>query len=243
MRKTKAPIHHTVILNARPGAGKSEIIKYLKSFSIEKRIRNFHIGEIHVIDDFPYLWRWFEEDAILEKMGKARLFSDQEGYFKYPYLWELLIQLINLEYEKFVRDCEDIENYTIFIEFSRGTQHGGYQKAYSLLSDDILNHACLLYLHVSWEESLRKNRQRFNPDKPDSILEHGIPDKKLEYMYKACDFFDLIDNDDHISINNKCIPYSIFDNDDDVTTQPTPELGERLKKCFDDLWEKKANLE
>lgn len=229
-----------IILNARPGAGKSELIKHLKSLEPDKRVLNFHIGKIHVIDDFPYLWRWFEEDDILEMMGKDRIFSDKDGYFKNIYLWDLLIYLINLEYDKFIRDYENANEYTVFIEFSRGKQHGGYRRAYPLLSKNILEKAALIYVNVSWEESLRKNRQRFNPDKPDSILEHGIPDKKLEYMYSGCDFHDVTREDsDYLTLKDHKVPYCIFENEDDVTSEPKPILGSRLEACCKKLWLKR----
>ena len=236
MNRTIIPI---IILNARPGAGKSELIKFLKSIDLDQRTKQYHVGKIHVIDDFPYLWRWFEEDAILEQMGKERLFSDREGYFKHTYLWDLLIHLINLEYDKFIRDYDSPDQYTVFIEFSRGTQHGGYEQAYSVLSQSILEQASILYVNVSWEESLRKNRQRFNPEKPDSILEHGIPDKKLEFMYSGCDFGKITAKDaEYIHINDLKIPYVVFENEDDVTTKPKPALKSRLKSCLDELWGK-----
>jgi len=34
-----------------------------------------------------------------------------------------------------------------------------------------------IYIDVTWEESLRKNRLRFNPQRPDSVLEHSLPDE------------------------------------------------------------------
>lgn len=235
--KNNRAILPVIVLNARPGAGKSELIKFLSQLDPEERKKEFHIGNIRVIDDFPYLWRWFEEDAILEEMGKERLFTDQDGYFKYLYLWDLLIRMINLEYEKFLRDTDDVDEYTTIIEFSRGVQHGGYSQAYPQLSEQILQKAAILYVNVSWEESLRKNRQRFNPDKPDSILEHGLPDKKLEFMYSKCDFKDLSStHHENITIRDIPVPYSVFENEDDVTTNPTPELGRRLKECLDTLF-------
>ena len=69
-----------LVLNARPAAGKSEIIDYLKHCSREEREDRFNISEFDEIDDFPMLWTWFEEDDILEKMGYPRLHSDEEGY-------------------------------------------------------------------------------------------------------------------------------------------------------------------
>ena len=62
----------TLILIARPAAGKSEIIHYLSEMEPEKRRGKFNIGKLEIIDDFPYLWRWFEED---EMFGKQSLYA------------------------------------------------------------------------------------------------------------------------------------------------------------------------
>jgi len=124
------------------------------------------------------------------------------------------------------------------LEFSRGKEHSGYKRAFPLLSDQILNKLSVLYLNVSWSESLRKNRNRYNPDKPDSILEHGLPDKKLERLYSECGFLDLTKEDNsYITIRNHKVPYAVFENEDDVTTVYKPALRARLKDCLDILWE------
>ena len=80
---------------------------------------------------------------------------------------------------------------TIILEFSRGKEHGGYKSAFSHLSEEIISGAAILYVDVSWEESLRKNRIRFNPEKPDSILEHSLPDEKLAKMYFETDWNEI----------------------------------------------------
>ena len=71
-----------LILNARPAAGKSEVIAYLESVPIPERMERFHIGPIKVFDDFPLLWEWFQEDDILEQsFGLPRLHSTSDHYF------------------------------------------------------------------------------------------------------------------------------------------------------------------
>jgi hypothetical protein len=233
----QAQILPLIISNARPAAGKSEIIQFLKEMDVKERKDDFHIGKIHVIDDFPYLWRWFEEDELLIQMEKNRIYTDTEGYFKENYLWDLLIKMLNLEYEKFLRDTPFPDQYTVFIEFSRGKEHGGYRQAFSCLSDQILEKASILYVDVPWEESLRKNRLRYNPDKPDSILQHSLPDEKLKRLYFECDFHEIAsENLESITVNGYSLTYAIFDNQDDLTTKPTSELGERLKSTLDKLW-------
>ncbi|MDO9547001.1 MAG: hypothetical protein Q7J07_09685 [Pelolinea sp.] len=231
------PILPTLLLTARPAAGKSEIINFLSNLPAEERNERFHIGKMKIIDDFPFLWRWFEEDHLLTEMHQDSLFTDKNGYFKHIHLWDLLIKMINLEYEKFLRDVDDPIEYSVIIEFSRGKEHGGYQRAFPLLSDEIIEELSILYVKVPWEESLRKNRKRFNPDRPDSILEHGIPDEKLAHMYSECDFRELTEKDKRfISIHDKKVPYAVFDNEDDVTTEYKPDLRLRLEECLDLLW-------
>ncbi|HEY5157039.1 MAG TPA: hypothetical protein VII93_03645, partial [Anaerolineales bacterium] len=90
----------SILLIARPAAGKSEIIDYLKRVPVEERRRRFHVGRFDEIDDFPMIWTWFEEDALLAKMGHPRLHTDAEGYFIEKYLWDLLIERVSLEYQK-----------------------------------------------------------------------------------------------------------------------------------------------
>lgn len=226
-----------LLLLARPAAGKSEIIDYLKNTDSETRLSRFHTADFEEIDDFPMLWTWFEEDDILETMGRARLHTDSEGYFKGEYLWHLLIERISLEYKKRLRDENYHQNHTTIIEFSRGREHGGYRMAFQHLSDELLANAAILYLDVSFEESLRKNRKRFNPDKPDSILEHGLPDAKLTKLYQHVDWSDFSAPDtEFIHIRGQKVPYVVFDNADDVTTQRGDALGNRLEETLDKLW-------
>jgi hypothetical protein len=226
----------TLLLIARPAAGKSEVINYLKNTPLPERIERFHIGEFTEIDDFPMLWAWFEEDALLERMGYSRLHTDAGGYFKKEYLWHLLIERIGLEYQKRRRDGAD---ETIIIEFSRGAEHGGYKEAFAHLTDQILKELAILYIDVPWEESLRKNRARFNPNRPDSILEHGLPDEKLERLYRETDWDDLVkDSLERLTINGVRVPYGVFDNADDVTTAQGAALGERLELVLTQLWQR-----
>ncbi len=236
MSKNKFDI---IVLNGRPGSGKSEVIDYLKNTPVDERIRRFHIGKLDEIDDFPMLWTWFEEDAILEKiMQKPRMHTDKEGYFLYEYQWHLLIERISMEYGKRLRDIENYHNeYTSLIEFSRGSGHGGYVEAYKYLSDEILKKAAIFYIEVSFDESLRKNRKRFNPDRPDSILEHGLPDEKLKRLYGEIDW-ELFRGDDpeFITIKGHKVPYIVLQNEKDITTARDERLGDALEDHFGKLW-------
>jgi hypothetical protein len=228
-----------IVLVARPAAGKSEIIDYLKRTPLEERVARFHIGEFEEIDDFPMLWAWMEEDAILEEMGQPRLHTDEDQYFRWPHLWNLLIRRISLEYGKKVRDNPNYQgSKTAIIEFSRGKQHGGFNSAFAHLSPEIVERMAVLYINVSWEESLRKNQVRFNPDRPDSILEHGLSDEKMERLYKESDWEGVSAADPHfLSVQGHKVPYVVFENEDDVTTGRGEALGERLETSLNQLWE------
>ena len=240
MNASKTDTFDIMLLVARPAAGKSEIIAHLKSTPIEKRIPLYHIGEFEELDDFPMLWTWFEEDSILSRLGHQRLHTDDASNFLYPYLWDLLIERINLEYSKKLRDEPGYhDRKTMIIEFARGRSHGGFSRAFEYLSKEIADRLAILYLNVSWEESLRKNRDRYNPDRPDSILEHGLSDEKMENLYRHVDWDELTAGQpDTVQIQGVSVPYVVFENEDDVTSQGGELLGERLQEVLSQLHKK-----
>jgi hypothetical protein len=229
-----------LILIGRPASGKSEIIDFLMHAPPDKCRQKFHTAGLDVLDDFPMLWAWFEEDYILaERFGQPRLHTDAGGYFKYPYLWHLLIERLGLEYHKRLRD--DLAYHgpmTTLIEFSRGSEHGGYAGALPHLPDDMLRRAAVVYVSVSFEESLRKNRRRFNPDRPDSILEHGLPDEKLERLYREDDWDALGGGkgEGFLDVKGIRVPFVVFRNEDDVTTDRPKLLEVRLEEVLSLLW-------
>jgi hypothetical protein len=228
-----------LILNARPASGKSEVIDYVTRTPLREREKRFHVGEFETIDDFPMLWAWFEEDAILSELGHPRLHTDAQRTFKWVYLWDVLIRRLCLDYRKKIGENPDYhDKTTTLIEFSRGGQHGGYRRAYEHLSREVAERAAILYINVSWEESLRKNQARFNPDRAYSILEHGISDEKIEFLYKECDWEQVSAGDPQfIAIQGVKVPYAVFENEDDVTTGRGDALGQRLEEVLVKLWE------
>lgn len=229
----------TIILIGRPASGKSEIIDYIKHLPADVRRERFHIANLEVHDDFPMLWVWFEEDHLLSKtFNKPRLHTDEKGDFKFQELWHLLIKRLSLDYSKLLRDDPSYhEHTTCMIEFSRGSEHGGYAAAFQHLSDEVLKNAVLMYVRVPFEESLRKNRKRFNPEKPDSILEHGLSDEKLTRLYRDDDFVAVAPGDSGIlNLRGQGVPYVVFPNEDDVTTDKPDQLAERLESVLDKLW-------
>jgi len=242
-----------IVLNGRPAAGKSEIIDYLQKLSLEERRERFHIGEMEEFDDFPILWERFEDDDLYEKNGKERVYSNREfeykgetlpGHtFKDPFFWHFLLQKLSFNYGKRVAQNPDYHKTTTAIfEFARGTEHGGWVGAYPHLSDEVLRSANTVYIDVTWEESLRKNRRRYNPDKPDSILEHALEDKKLEMMYQGSDWAEFISPDpDFLQVRGHKVPYSVFNNMPEITDQPD-KLGAHLEEVIGKLWRERTSL-
>jgi hypothetical protein len=232
-----------LILTGRPASGKSEIIDYLLKLPAEVCRDRYHIPRLDVLDDFPMLWTWFEEDHILSRvLGKPRLHTDEAGYFKHIYQWDLLVERLSLEYKKRLRDELNYHaGATTLVEFSRGREHGGYRRAFARLPQALLEKAGILYVKVSYAESLRKNRRRFNPERPDSILEHGLPDEKLERLYRYDDWLELAPEETgYMELSGVQVPYAAFENEDDVTTgyaEQPQRLAERLQAVLGGLWE------
>ena len=228
-----------LLLIARPAAGKSEIIDHFKNTELNERIQRYHIGNFEEIDDFPMLWTWFEEDEILSRLGHSRLHTDADLNFIGHHMWDLLIERICLDYHKKKRDNPDYhDNKTTIIEFARGREHGGFRRAFQHLSKEVIEKMAILYINVTWEESLRKNQARFNPERPDSILEHGLTNAKLERLYRHVDWDEVsADHPEFINIRGSRVPYVVFNNEDDVTTQRGKALSERLESSLEILWD------
>lgn len=238
-----------IILNGRPAAGKSEVIDYLKKVPLAERIERFHVGEFREIDDFPILWERFEDDDLMEEMGQPRLLTDREftyegktmpGYvFKGKWFWNFLIKKLNLAYARILRDDPAFHDAkTLFVEFSRGSEHGGFRSAYSFLSGQMLERAAALYIKVDWPESLRKNRKRYNPDRPDSWLQHALEDKKLEMLYKESDWEEFAADPAFLPAGARGefrVPYAVFDNLPEKTDKPEV-LGAHLQEVLGRLW-------
>jgi hypothetical protein len=229
-----------LILIGRPASGKSEIIDFLKHLPARIRRERYHLAQLDILDDFPMLWAWFEEDALLaRRFNRPRLHTDQDGYFVHPDLWHLLIERLDLDYHKRARDHPAYHRRsTTLVEFSRGSQQGGYTTAFPHFSDELLKRAVVIYVCVPFEESLRKNRLRYNPQRPDSILEHGLPDSKMERLYRLDDWETFSQSDPaFLHVRDVSIPYVVFENGDDVTTGKPDLLASRLETRLDHLWQ------
>lgn len=231
-------IFKKIILIGRPAAGKSEVIDFIKRTNPEERRNRFHIGDIVEFDDFIYVWQTFEDDDIWDKkLHKPRKNTSSDYYFYDHDIWNFFIHKINLAYAKEIARNKDFHNnHTALIEFSRGGENG-FAEAFSHLSDEILKDAGIVYISVSYEESVRKNRRRFRPELADSILYHSLPDDKMEFYYKINDWEKLTDNkpSGYIRIRNFNVPFVVLYNEPEVTDSDA-KLGPALEKVLGELY-------
>jgi hypothetical protein len=226
-------IFHTILLTARPAAGKSEVIDFLKKLPAADRRARFHCGEIVEIDDFPYIWEKFEEDRILEQSGRERLWTDKKLYFKDEWAWDFFLQKMNVAFEKHVAGGDT--GRTVLFEFARGGSDG-IAHALDVVSPEVLKRAGILYIKVSYEESVRKNRRRFKPELAHSILYHSLPDDKMERYYKETDWQKLAPElAGTITRQDVKVPYSVLVNEPEVTDDPR-KLGPALEAALNQLW-------
>ncbi|MFZ2414267.1 MAG: hypothetical protein WAW16_08625 [Candidatus Cryosericum sp.] len=219
-----------ILLIGRPAAGKSEAIDFLKQLPDEKRLREYHIAPFDELDDFLYVWQTFENDAIRQSMGLARRDTDDALYFLDDHIWDFFIERIDLDLrKKLAREPLFLEHHTIMMEFARGGENA-FANAFQHLSDDVLMHAAILYIDVSFEESVRKNRRRYRPEQADSILYHSLEDTKMERYYRDNDWALLSEGHDEgfITVKGHQVPFAVFHNEPEKTLDPDL-LGSALR--------------
>jgi hypothetical protein len=219
-----------LIITGRPAAGKSELIDFLKKCDPRERLQRFNIGAFEELDDFVYVWETFEIDDILSRHGKPRVWTDEKYWFKDHFIWNLYIERINLEYrKKLARNPAYHDGTTTLIEFARGGENG-IGEALGVLHDEILKRARLIYIRVSYEESVRKNRRRARKGQEDSILYHSLPDEKMDFYYKTNDWETLeARHPRHIDVRGFKVPYAVFENEPEKTLDPAL-IGAELER-------------
>lgn len=222
-------IFDVLILIGRPAAGKSEVIDHLKKTPARDRRSRFHIGQMVEIDDFPFIWEWFQDDDFLSSEGAERLYTDDRYYFKDPALWNLCIDKINRRYQRLLQERPRFHRRgTAIVEFSRGGERG-FTGAFNHLSDAILSRGRVMYIDVSYEESLRKNERRARKGLEHTVLFHSLPRDKMEFYYRINDWRQMAPGDDGwLEVRGHRLPYVVFRNEPEVTDKPE-ELDRALK--------------
>ncbi len=175
-----------VLLLGRPASGKSELIQFLQALSADERAKEFHLGPLDTIDDFPILWEKFVEDDLWEAVGRGRLVSRRVGE-NYSVaddsVWPFLIAKLNRKLA--ARGL--IEGRTALVEFARGGPQA-YRRALEDLAPEVLAQAAVLYVEVPFAESSRRNRARYDRARRAGLLTHAVPEEELERSYSVDDW-------------------------------------------------------
>ncbi|MBT3221772.1 MAG: hypothetical protein HN348_22060 [Proteobacteria bacterium] len=230
-----------IILNGRPGGGKSEVIDFLKQVPKDERMERFHIGAFDEHDDFPWLWEKFIEDDLWERLGEKRLFSHRvpDGYVQNEgdsLLDMLILKLSHLVEREYLAKPDFYEDNTLFLEFSRGTVDGGYRRAYELISKEILKQSAILYISVTYEESQRRNEARYQEKLAHSILAHKLPNAAQERFSAKQDFHDLAEGREsgYLDISGIAVPFVAMNNQPELKEYDA--LNVRYTAAFQELF-------
>lgn len=231
---SKAQVFPYLLLLGRPASGKSELIQFLTQMPLFERAFAYHIGAIRVVDDFVFLWQKFLEDDLWEEMGRARLHSCRVGEnyaVENPGLWNFLILRVNQEVMSFPPKSGE----TVIIEFSRGGS-SAYQEALSLLAPTVLEQGAILYLQVSYEESVRRNFARYARNRRGGILTHSAPEEEMLQTYRTDDWLSLASGGSgYLDICGFRVPYVTVNN------EPEPksftDFPRRFKPALEELYQ------
>ncbi len=165
--------------------------------------------------------------------------------------------------EKYDGYPQSFDNKTIIIEMARGGETeasmplkdpAGYQYTLRHFCPEILSKAAIMYIEVTPEESRKKNRARFNPDDPGSIISHGTPEIVMEKDY-GCDDVQYLksisEKEDALTVEaygrKYYLPIGIFNNMPDKTTflrtipehwnkQLVEDITALVKSATDTMW-------
>ena len=232
---------HLLVLG-RPACGKSEFIDFLKHASDASR-RHLHIGRFEEVDDFPWLWEKFQDDEIWGRTGHGRQYTEEympgnpgmspKGAKLFDWCMHKFNDVIGRQYlgrDDFYRTS------TLLIEFARGGTDG-FARALNVLDRSILDQAAILFIHVSREESWRRNVARYQEKLKHSILAHMVPKETYDYFYDVNDWETLTKGQPsgHLVVNGVSVPFVTMNNEPE-STDPVV-LEPRYSAALTRLWD------
>jgi hypothetical protein len=235
-------IFTNLLVLGRPACGKSEFIDFLKHSAPAMREGRLHIGRFDEVDDFPWLWEKFMEDAIWEKAGYERLYTEEympgnpgmapKGARLFDWCMHKFNDVIARQYlarPEFYRDG------TLLIEFSRGGQDA-FGRALGMLDPAVLDGAAIFYIDVTREESWRRNVARYQEKLRHSILAHMVPRETYDHFYDVNDWKELTGGraSGRLDIRGVSVPFVTMNNEPESTDPVVLEA--RYSTALSRLW-------
>jgi hypothetical protein len=240
-----AIFQHLLVLG-RPACGKSEFIDFLKRCSPDMRASRLHIGRFEEVDDFPWLWEKFQEDALWEKAGYERLYTQEympgnpgmapKGAKLFDWCMHKFNDVIASQY---LSQPDFYRESTLLVEFSRGRANG-FGRALGMLSPQILERAAIFYISVSREESWRRNVARYQEKLKHSILAHMVPPETYDYFYDTNDWDELTGGrwSGRLSLSGINVPFVSMNNEPESTDPAV--LEDRYAAALGRLWQARS---
>jgi hypothetical protein len=219
---TRPPIFEHLFVLGRPAGGKSEFIAFMKTLAADERARGFRIGRFEEVDDFPWLWEACLEDDAREGRGEPRLVSARtpEGYnITRPKFRGSLVDRFNQTITtKYLANPAFYEDGTLLIEFARG-RGDGFRESLERFRPEILERAAILYIKVSFEESLRRNSARYRPGQEESTLFHKVPDRDMSEFFCENDWDEMTGGapDGWLNLAGVRVPFVSMSNEPEST--------------------------
>ena len=232
---------HLLVLG-RPACGKSEFIDFLKHASDTSRL-GLHVGQFEEVDDFPWLWEKFQDDVIWARTAHGRQYTEEympgnpgmspKGARLFDWCMHKFNDVISRQY--LGRD-QFYKTSTLLIEFSRGGTDG-FGRALDVLDRSILDQAAIFYIHVSREESWRRNVARYQEKLKHSILAHMVPKETYDHFYDVNDWETLTRSQPsgHLEINGLPVPFVTMNNEPESTDPAV--LEPRYTAALNRLWD------
>jgi hypothetical protein len=96
-------VFKSILLLALPASGKSEVRKFLSKNDAQKMQKDFHMGSLIQLDDFPYVHLMRRIDEELKTFGSDYVFfHSPDKPFREKETWSVLIHLLNEDYEDII---------------------------------------------------------------------------------------------------------------------------------------------
>jgi thymidylate kinase len=233
-----------LLLLGRPASGKSEFIDFMRKTPLSQRARKYKIAAFNVWDDFPILWDRCVDDDLWESLGRKRMYSRRvaDNYaIAGDGVWAFLTGKLNQQLLDVISQPEALNGRTAIVEFSRGGEHG-YSESLSQLSPNVLSRAAILYVNVSFEESRRRNVERYDETNKSGILTHSVPREEMEKTYAYDDWAEITKAPYGVlTVGGIDVPYVTMNNEPESTDPQV--LGPRYAAALEllhDLWRRRS---